>query len=257
MKRDRRFALLLVLPAVACAPVDGGDDAAGTGQPDAGGQQAICTMPNTPLPCEDQNILQLSLHDFVSSGAVDNSESGGVFTSTIDARAGGMSEAPQNPFVYAKFTETGLVKVELDDETALGSMDWDLMARRFVVLLNGGDIGPSCVGAAPVAGGFDDLVAPPDGAGYGVEDTFGEPDACALQTDTRYTLGDPRALLMDWWTYDTCVATSGQVFALRLADGRFVKLVIDAYYGSGQEACNTGGTAGTNAAVLTLRWAWL
>ena len=50
---------------------------------------------------------------------------------------------------------------------------------------------------------------------------------------------------------------SGKVFVLRLADGRFVKLVIDEYYGSGQAACNSDGTAGSNGAMLKIRRAWL
>jgi len=148
-------------------------------------------------------------------------------------------------------------QVAIDDETALGSMDWDLMARRFVVLMNGGDVGPSCVGATAVADAFDAVTAPPEGASYAVEDTFAAAPTCTLNTDTRYTLGDPRAVMMTWWTYGTCVATSGKVFVLRLADGRFVKLVIDEYYGSGQAACNSDGTAGSNGAMLKIRRAWL
>lgn len=259
MKWLSTFVIALALAVTGCTPVDNDEpdasaDAGGT--PDAGNQNAICTAPNA-MDCEDQNILQLSLHDFVSSGSVSTTEADGVFTSVVDAVAGGMNEAPNNPYIYLKFNDSSLDKVEVDDETALGSMDWDLMARRFVVFANGGDIGPSCVGVAPVAGAFADVTAPPAESDFFVEDTFGDPTACTLRTDSRYTLGDPLALMMSWWTYANCVKTSGKVFVLRLASGRHVKLVIDAFYASGQAACNASGTAGSGGGMLTLRWAWL
>ena len=44
---------------------------------------------------------------------------------------------------HVRFTPNGLEKVEIDDETALESMDWDMSLRRFILRLNGGATGAS------------------------------------------------------------------------------------------------------------------
>src|SRR6478609_8132178 len=80
---------------------------------------------------------------------VSNVVDGTDYVTSIDATAGGFEEASKNPWVYVKFTEDGAVRVDIDDESALESMDWDLAAHRFKLRLNGGTSGPSCVGAMP------------------------------------------------------------------------------------------------------------
>ena len=107
--------------------------------------EAVCTE-QTELVCLDQAILDLSLQDdAVSDGAVTTTTEGDDFVTAVDASAGGYNNATSNPWVYVRFEDTGAVKVEIDDETALESMDWDMSLRRFMVRLNGGDSGPSCV----------------------------------------------------------------------------------------------------------------
>lgn len=259
MKKLLVFVSFAALAAIACPPVDEVDTDAGGGQPDAGTSGAVCTTPSTPIECEDENILQLARKWPVSTGTVTTTESSGVFTSVIDATAGGMNGASTHSFVYVRFTDSGLEKVAIDDDTTFGSLDWDMMARRYVVLLNGGDVGPSCVAAAAASGTFDSVTAAPAGANYREEDLFDS--GCVLVKDQRYAsqgFDTPDALLKTWWEYPQgCVATSGDVFVLRLASGRLVKLVIDEYYGGGQADCNTMGVMGTNSGMLKLRWAWL
>ena len=243
----------LALLAAVCGPLPDDTDA---GTPDAGGGvEPVCTEPKA-LACEDQLYLQLTYQTFASSGGVTTTEDNGVFTSTIDATAGGMGGSASNPFVYARFTESGLEKLDISDDEALSSMEWHLSARRFVILTNGGAAGPACVGVAAVDGDFDAVTAPPADGAF-AEEAFYD-GSCNYVADTRYDGFDgPDSILKEWWQFNDCVATSGQVFVLRLADGRHVKLVVDAYYASGQEDCNTMGLMGTGSANLTLRWAWL
>lgn len=250
------MAMGLVVLVAACDPTSPADDAgpvdAGTGDAGSGN---LCDP--VVVACEDQMIQQLSLHDTVSTGEVTTTESGGVFTTVVDASAGGSSNAINNPFVYLKFNTDGAVKVAIDDEAALASQDWDLAARRFIVRLNSGDSGPSCVAAAELSTPFDDVSAPPLASAFAIEDFYS--DTCTYVTDSRFSGFDgPDSLLKTFWEMNgMCIATTGVAYVLRLADGRHLRLVIDAYYASGQEGCNSSGTAGTGSGVLTLRWAWL
>ncbi len=44
----------------------------------------------------------------------------------------------------------GAEKLELSDEEALESLDWDMSLRQFLLRLNGGSSGSSCIGAAKI-----------------------------------------------------------------------------------------------------------
>ena len=60
-----------------------------------------------------------------------------------------------------------------------------------------------------------------------------------------------------WWNYGSCVATTGVPFLIELNDERVIKLEIEAYYQSGQDACNDSGTPGNTSAMYTWRWAFV
>ena len=226
----------------ACAPAADSPDAGAASdaaeQADAG--NGLLCEAEEPY-CSDEMIQQISLQDFVSSGAVSTTQSGAVFTTQVDASAGGMGAATQNPFVYIKFNADGAVKVEIDDEASLNSQDWDLAARRTFARLNSGDSGPSCVRAAEVSGDFSDVTTAPDS--FNEENFFD--DQCQYITDTRFSGFDgPDCLLKTFWEMSSGgmgVDMTGQVYVLQLADGAKLKLVFDAY----------------NSGHLTLRWAWL
>ena len=209
------------------------------------------------IECEDAAILDLSLQDDqVSEGAVTTSEEGTDFVSTVDASAGGYNAASSNPWVYVKFTETGLEKVEIDDESALESMDWDLSLRRFILRLNGGSTGASCVGSASfLESTYTDLVSVPDGLTY-IQDDFYSDD-CTIINDSSGLPGSPQVALAPWWTYDGCVQTTMIPHLIQLADGAVVKLVVESYYESNQEACNDGTGSGDGSAIFTLRWTFM
>ncbi|MFH1809822.1 MAG: HmuY family protein [Pseudomonadota bacterium] len=251
----RILALIVILGTTACDPAPGESDA-GT---DAGLQDASNGNLCDPVtaPCEDEMIQQLSLHTTVATGEVTSSEASGVFTAVIDASAGGSQGSTNYPFVYVKFTDSGAIKVAIDDETALASQDWDIAVRRYILRLNGGDSGPSCVAAAETSAQFDAVTTAPGESAFALEDFYTA--SCDYVTDTRFAGFDgPDTLLKEFWSMNgMCLATSGITYVLRLADGRHLKLVVDAYYRTGQDGCNTSGTAGSQSGVLTLRWAWL
>jgi hypothetical protein len=231
----------------------GGDD---SGEPRSDEANPVCEEP-ADVVCVDDLILDLSLHDDqVSEGAVTNNAEGDDYVTAVDATAGGYNNATQNPWVYLKFTDDGAEKVEIDDETALESMDWDLAARRFILRLNGGSSGPSCVGAATfMESSYDELTEIPDGLSYAFDDYY--TSDCTLINDSSGLPDNPQVVLGAWWEYPGCVATTGHPHLIQTADGRIVKFVVEAYYQTGQEDCNTSGIPGEDSANLSFRWTWM
>ena len=177
------------------------------------------------------------------------------FSSTIDATAGGFQQAAGNPWIYVRFTNAGVEKVEISDEDSLESMEWHLAAHRFKIRMNGGSSGPSCVGAAAMLEqSYDDLTAVPDGLQF-YQDDYYTPD-CSMIEDT-FGMGSPQVYMSGWWEYPGCVATTGTPYFIQLDDGRVVKLVVEAYYQSGQESCNANGSMGSGSANLQWRWRFM
>ena len=165
----RQSSLLLALSLFACK--DKGGDSGGSSGDGGDATAAVCTEA-TPIACTDQIILDLSLQDDKVADDADvlTEVDGEDFVTTVDATAGGYGNETQNPWVYVKFTTDGAVRVDIDDETALESMDWDMALRRFIIRLNGGDSGPSCVGVASLFEGAY-AVRSIRCADYGIDDT--------------------------------------------------------------------------------------
>lgn len=243
--------------ALALAACSGGKDNVGDDDDDSTpALEPVCEQP-TDLACVDEIISDLSLHDdLVSEGKVKNNADGADFVTDIDATAGGFGNEAQNPWVYVKFTETGAERVDIDDETALESMDWDLAARRFILRLNGGSSGPSCVGAAPFLEKTYDELALTDGVSYQM-DAFYPADCSALINDSSGLEGSPQVALSAWWSYPGCVATTGTPFQVQLADGHVLKLVVEQYYATGQDDCNSSNVPGSDSGNLRIRWTFL
>jgi len=220
------------------------------------GVAAVCDQP-TEVACLDTLITTLSLHDDkVSTGAVTNVADGADWVSTLDATAGGFGQSPNFPWLYIKFTPEGAVRVDLDDEAALESLDWDLAAKRFILRLNGGSSGPSCVGAAPfLESTYGDLDAVPEGVRF-VEDDYVTPD-CTIVNDSSGLPDSPQVALGAWWEYPGCVKTTGVPFLIQLRDGSVVRLVVEQYYASGQDTCNSTSAPGTGGGTLRIRWGYL
>lgn len=266
MRFVRAFTLALLACGgltLACSEAsESGADAGGgvetdAGVPDSGMFTARCTTP-TGVACTDQQISQLSLFSNVSVGAIQHeSQTDGVFIDQIDARAGGA--APTQSFVYARFTANGLERVEISDEQAFESLDWHIAFRRYLIRLNSGVGGPGCTQAARVPGNdFAGLTRVPDGITFRSEAYFTE--SCELVPDGSGLPGAAAVALGSYWTYAMCVQMSGNVFVVRLADGRDVKLRVLSYYAPDKQVtCDQTGTVPmpSGAAELRVEWAYL
>ena len=220
------------------------------------GFDAICYEPQEVV-CFDDLLLDLSLQgDAVSEGSVETQSDGEDFFTRVDASAGGYNNAANNPWVYIRFTDSGAEKVEIDDETALESMDWDMSLRRFIFRLNGGNSGPSCVGSVTfLEQEYEDISSVPEGVQF-VQDTYYTSD-CTLINDSSGLPGSPQVSLGTWWEYPGCVKTTGYPHIIQLADGRTIKLRIEQYYGTGQEECNSNNNPGSDSARIALRWRFI
>lgn len=255
------LALMVALTA-ACGDKDEDDTGSGGATDGTGGSDGttsvedVCTEP-TEVGCVDALISDLSLHDDkVSNGEVTTTTDGADFVTVVDATAGGYSQAANNPWVYVKFTETGAQRVDIDDETALESMDWDLALRRFIIRTNSGSSGPSCVGAAALLeSDYATLDAVPEGLPFAQDDFY--TSDCTIITDSSGLPGNPQVAMGSWWAYTTCVETTGVPHLVQLADGHVLKVVVETYYGTNQEACNSGGSGYDNSGIITLRWQML
>lgn len=212
------------------------------------------TCEQVPLACEDAAIQDLSLQEKVSMGEVSGALDGGDWVNQLDATAGGTANAAMNAWLYLRFTDDGLVKVDIDDIAALGSNAWDIAAKRYGIRVNSGSSGPSCVTVAAATGAYAAVSAAPAESEFAAESYFGAD--CSLIQDS-HMLGDPDYRMAAWWDYAGCVKTTGAPFVLRLGDGRAVKLVVEAYYAEGQAACNETNAMGSGSAMMTWRWAFL
>ncbi len=206
--------------------------------------------------CTDESVLNLSLFRPVSAGAIMNESSGTGFVSTVDATAGGVT--PSQSYVYAKFTASGLEKVDIGDEDALSSTAWDIAFRRFVIRLNSGVSGPSCVSAARTGPTttFDGLTSVPSGLDYRIEEYF--TSSCELVPDGS-GIGSPGTAMQSFWEYPGCVKMTGNIFVVQRADGSHVKLLVQSYYSQAAQAqCDTQGTipmTNTGSGMLKIKWA--
>lgn len=244
---------MLTILLSACYPVDNPSDKAN----DSGGTNAAACEAIAPT-CIDNMILDLSLHDDkVSDGAVETTTEGDDFVTTIDASAGGYSKASKNPWVYVSFQSDGAHRIDIDDESALEDMTWDLSLRRFIVRLNGGDSGPSCVGGAAVKNKtYAELTSIPDGVKYATDDYY--TDDCTLINDSSGIEGSPQVVLGPWWEYPGCVKTTEIPFLIQNAEGRVLKLVVEGYYsGDGQAECNSSDATSADGGYFTIRWRWM
>jgi hypothetical protein len=222
---------------------------------------ARCTMPVAPT-CTDEQIQDLTLFKTTSTRMITNTAEGSGWASEIDATGGaGTGITPKESYVYAKFTDQGLTPVAISDEAAFNSLDWDIAFRRFIIRLNSGVSGPSCVDGARTGPStdFDTLAAEPAGLDYRVEQYYTA--ACSLVPDGS-GLGSPGTALQSFWKYTMCLQMSGNVYVVRLADGKKVKLVVSHYYTQAvQDECDSTnaiqpGDASASAHV-GVRWGYI
>jgi hypothetical protein len=263
----RPFALpllglsLALLSACSSAPVTPSTTGGNVVEP----VEPSCTEP-AAIPCEDAVYQGLNLQTDVAPGLITNEmdAAGGGFLSLIDATAGGFSASDPDSYVYGRFTDMGLEKVEISDEESLAQMDWDIAFRRYAVRINSGNSGPSCVAAARVVGmTYDSLTAAPEGLVFRKDEYFTE-GSCEMIPHSSGLPGAAETVLSGYWAYTEkkpCVWMSHFVYVLGLADGRQLKLTVESYYHPDvQEQCDSNGTipmTGTGSANIRVRWAFL
>lgn len=246
--------LSTILLLTACNGDSKNDDSGGSG--DGGADELVCSE-QVAISCEDQIISDLGLQDDeISEGDVTTEVDGSDFLTLIDASAGGYSASTTSPWVYVRFTAEGAEKVEIDDETSLESLDWDLGLRRYLVRMNGGDSGPGCVGAVALREeAYSDIAAIPEGLDLDalpMDDFY--TDSCEFIADSSGLEGSPNLALGQWWSYPGCVATSDIPFVMRTNGGVIIKLVVEQYYGQGQDECNSSATPGDDSGMIRVRW---
>jgi hypothetical protein len=255
-------ATVCTFPIVDAGELDAGTDAGTDAGMDAGVDAGAPLCGSTTVTCSDQVSMNLDLKTTVNPSAILNATEDGGFKSTIDSSAGGLT--PTQSFVYAKFTRAGLIKVAISDEAALLSLDWDIAFRRFVIRLNGGSSGPSCVGAAAIGLGtsYESITAPPSGANYRLDDFEGPPPMCMFKDDGSGLGTTPSTAIANtvdsYYLYSGCVRMTNQSFVVRTRYGRNVKLRVTSYYSTeaAQANCDNNGAPGTGGTVR-VRWAYL
>ncbi len=105
---------------------------------------------------------------------------------------------------------------------------------------------------------FDALTAVPQKLTLRKEQYFSA-DGCEYVPDTS-GIGSPQTVLSSFWSYPGCVAMSGNIYVLALADGRHVKLQVLSYYTpSVQDICDETGAAPTpnGSGNLRIKWAFI
>jgi hypothetical protein len=243
---------VLAIATIACAPLDPGEEDRRRGEP-----ALRCAEPDE-VPCEDAAYQTLELKSAIAAGDIATTVDGDQFVTHVDATAGGFPAT--DSYVYARFTTEGLEKVDISDEESLESMEWDIAFRRFIIRVNSGVSGPSCVSVARTAAAtrFDEVRAVPAGLSFHVEEFF--TDSCDLIVDGS-GLGSPGVVLQNFWTYPGCVAMTGNVYVVEPRDGAAIKLEVLSYYAPEvQETCDVQGEvpAGpTGAGNITMRWAFI
>jgi len=258
------LALAVTLALTACAgDAAGDDDDDDTDDPCVPTLPAQECQPQAAVECRDQSLVDLEMTpNAVTPGLIDNATlADGGFHSHVDATAGGFPA--DEGYVYGKFTDDGLVKVELTDDASFDSLEWDIAFRRFIIRLNSGMGGPGCVTAARGPTGLDFTCpslepAQLEGLEFNAEQ-FMSPGTCDLIADGSGLPGAAGVVLQNYWTYPGCVQMTGNVYFISLADGRFVKLKVTHYYSeAAQQDCqDTDVTDSAGSANLQFDWAFV
>lgn len=250
------LALPLILSLCLCSVVAcGGDD---NGSTEEAPEDDVPAEPHE-VACTDESVTNLTLFDGEPSDAeVINDPQDEGFLTEVDTTGGALS--PTESFVYLKFTDDGLKLVEINDEEAFDSVEWDLAARRFVLRLNSGVSGPGWVKAGRTAPKtkFEDVTEVPKGLELRVEEYFTED--CTFLADAG--IGSATTVLSSFWSYMACVEMTHNVYIIQVdrPKKRHVKLEVMTYYlPDRQKICDETGMvpSPSGAGHMTLRWAFI
>lgn len=213
------FCALLVTSA--CGGGDGGNSEVDAGIDPPMVDAAPGCNPATVLP---SNYRPIAL---VSTGAVQVTTTAGVTSGTIDATAGGITNAADRPYIYVDLRNG--VRVDVDDLAARTSTTWDIALKRSSLRINGGDSGAGNRRLAVVqAATLGEVTAAPT-SGYATDDFT--TDACKLD---NHPAGEPKSAFGEWYGYDDQthgVAPKSEVYVIERGDGTRTALRIVTYYG--------------------------
>lgn len=163
----------------------------------------------------------------VSTGLVQVTTASGVTGGTVDATAGGLSGAADNPYLYLDL-KAG-TKVEINDLDARTSTAWDISLKRASLRVNGGDSGTGGRKLAVVPGATLDAVPAAPAGGYTADDFVDA--SCML---IALPAGEPMSAFGEWYNYDPdthVVTPRSEIYVLERPDGTHTALRIITYYG--------------------------
>lgn len=171
--------------------------------------------------CPAESIIDAwPLINTESPGPITASETGGVFTATIDASAGGIQEVANNPFVYLNL-QTG-EQVEITDFESLQDTTWHIAFKRTMIRINGGDSGPGGLEMGKVSGSTVQSASVADVSVWETDLSFDED--CAPYVDPigqviaaiNFLNIDNPSGSASWYNYAGGVSpTEGDVYVLR------------------------------------------
>ena len=162
-----------------------------------------------------------------SAGAVQVTSAADVTSGTIDATAGGLVGAADNPYIYIDLR--GGTKVAVNDLDARTSTTWDIALKRSSLRVNGGDSGAGGRQLAVTQAATLDAVTAGPSAGY-VADDFTTAD-CKLDSIPG---GEPRSAFGEWYNYDVdthAVTPKSEVYVIERNNGTRTAFRVVTYYG--------------------------
>lgn len=227
MVQALRGSLPLVLVMAAMGAVAAcGDDGGGTAGPDAAVQI------DAPAGCDPVSVLPATFRPIpmTSTGLVQVTTTAGITSGSIDATAGGVMSAADNPYIYVNLQTSE--KVAISDLDANDSTEWDVSLKRASLRVNSGDSGKGGRKLAVVqAASLDEVTAAPT-SGYASDD-FTSAD-CQL---VKLPAGEPYSAFGEWYNYDDTthvVTPKSEVYVLERPDGSRTALRLITYYGDPQ-----------------------
>lgn len=223
------FALATLAFACSSATTVTGSDG-GTQAPttDGGTTGDAASQPDTGASCTTARKQLLTPIGAVSTGVLNViDEKNGVKTVYVDASVGGPQGVSTKPRFYLNLG-TG-TRVDVDDNAAETSMDWDLALKRPVIFTNGGEGGAGQGKAGYVEKDFDAVTAADEATAKLAAENFLDDD-CNPVLDR---IGSPATTFADWYDYNeqTHVLTPFKhVYLVRGGTGKLYKLQILSFY---------------------------
>ena len=236
------FALASLALVPACSSSTASTPSGSSGTADAGTTpDEDSGLPAGGTECTAARKTYLGPIAKVTEGAVKViSSADGVSTIYIDASAGGTPEAAQNPRVYIKLTGD---RVDVNDNDAFTSTDWDLAFKRVDIYTNSGDAGAGKGGAAKVSKSFDSVTAADaDAAEIAAEKFFDE--NCVGKKDEANFIVTTFAGWYDYQVGGSVSAKASTTFVVRGADGTSRYKVGIVSYTAKDDGTTTGTATG-------------